>query len=333
MKNKILSGVIGLGVGEKHLIALKNNKNSIVKYACDFNKKKINFLKSKYPKIKFIKNENKIFRDKFINLVSIASYDNYHFKQVLKAIKYKKNIIIEKPICLSENELKKIKTQLRKNPEVKITSNLVLRTLDVFKNLKKKITNKSIRNPYYIEADYLWGRKYKLFGWRSKINNYSLVHGAAIHMIDLIMWLINDRPIKVTTYGNKIITKNSAFKKNSFVILILEFSNGIIVKITANGVCVYPHFHELKIYSKNKTIIHSYKKSFELNDHKSVQKKLDGKYPDKKNRKEIIDSFVNALKNKKAESIVTKKDVLDVMSVCIAAEKSLKLSKSIKIKY
>ena len=150
MKNKILSGVIGLGVGEKHLIALKNSKNSIVKYACDFNKKKINFLKSKYPKIKFIKNENKIFRDKFINLVSIASYDNYHFKQVLKAIKYKKNIIIEKPICLSENELKKIKTQLRKNPEVKITSNLVLRTLDVFKNLKKKITNKSIRNPYYI---------------------------------------------------------------------------------------------------------------------------------------------------------------------------------------
>ena len=31
-------------------------------------------------------------------------------------------------------------------------------------NLKKKL----IKNLYYIEADYLWGRKYKLLQWRSK---------------------------------------------------------------------------------------------------------------------------------------------------------------------
>ena len=106
MKNKILSGIIGMGIGEKHLIALNKNKNSIVKYGCDFNNQKITYLKSKYPKIKIVKNENEIFKDKNIDLVSIASYDNYHFRQVLKAIKFNKNIIIEKPLCLTEKNLK-----------------------------------------------------------------------------------------------------------------------------------------------------------------------------------------------------------------------------------
>ena len=333
MKNKILSGIIGMGIGEKHLIALNKNKNSIVKYGCDFNNQKITYLKSKYPKIKIVKNENEIFKDKNIDLVSIASYDNYHFRQVLKAIKFNKNIIIEKPLCLTEKEFKIIKKKLYSNPKIKITSNLVLRTLDIFTKLKKKINKKTIQKPYYIEADYLWGRKHKLFGWRSKIKNYSLIFGAAIHMIDLVMWLVNDRPVDVTAYGNNIVTKNSSFKKNSFIIIVLKFANGMISKITGDGVCVYPHFHEIKLYSKNRSIIHSYKNSFELTNKNMKLKKLKGIYPDKKSRKKIIDSFVNSLCDNKIKPIVSKKDMLDLMTVCIAAEKSLKSSKSIKIKY
>ena len=34
--------------------------------------------------------EEIIFRDKQINLVSLASYDNYHFDQILKCLKMKK---------------------------------------------------------------------------------------------------------------------------------------------------------------------------------------------------------------------------------------------------
>ena len=334
MKTKIISGVIGMGVGEKHLIALNNNRHVKVKSACDFDREKTNLSKIKYPNVKFFYKDEEILNDKSINLVSIASYDDYHYKQVINAIENKKNIIVEKPLCLNESQFLKIKKKLKKNPKIKITSNLVLRTSDIFLKLKKKIHNKKIISPYYIEADYLWGRKNKLYQWRSKIKNYSLILGAAIHMIDLVMWLVNDRPVKVTSYGNKVITKNTKFKKNSFSIIILEFANGMISKITGNAVCVHPHFHELKIYSKNKTINHSYKNSFEFNKNNKINvKKLTGLYPDKKNRKKIIDSFIKSLINKKSIPIVTKKDTLDVMSVCLAAEKSLKQAKPIKINY
>ena len=57
------------------------------------------------------------------------------------------------------------------------------------------------------------GKTRKTFGWRSKIQDYSLTLGAAIHMIDLVCWLIDSRPIEVKALGNDKLTKNTRFKK------------------------------------------------------------------------------------------------------------------------
>ena len=87
----------------------------------------------------------------------------------------------------TNDQLRHIKKKISKSG-IKITSNLVLRVNDLFKNIKKKIEKDNI---FYIEADYIWGRKKKLFGWRSKIKDYSIILGAGIHVIDLVMWLLN----------------------------------------------------------------------------------------------------------------------------------------------
>ena len=58
--------------------------------------KKVLQLKKKYRSKIIVTNEDKMFKDKSINLVSIASYDEYHYNQILKCIKYNKHIIVEK---------------------------------------------------------------------------------------------------------------------------------------------------------------------------------------------------------------------------------------------
>ena len=55
------------------------------------------------------------------------------------------------------------------------------------------------------------GKKKKLFGWRSKIKQYSLTLGAGIHIIDLINWLTNLKPKTVYAVGNKKATKGTVF--------------------------------------------------------------------------------------------------------------------------
>ncbi len=252
---KIRVGILGLGVGLKHLEAYNKSKYSIVKAVCDFDKNKLKKIKKKYPKIKTTQLDNKIIKNPDIDLVSIATYDEYHFEQVKKCIKFNKQIFVEKPLCLTNSQLRIIKGMVKKK-KINIESNFVLRTTDLFNKLMR-ILKREINKLYYIEADYLWSRYKKLFGWRNKTKNFSLILGGAIHMIDLICWLINKYPIEVKTYANNIALKNTNFKKNSFFLIILKFKNNLLVKLSFNSNSNTNHFHQLKIFTANKSIFHT----------------------------------------------------------------------------
>tara|TARA_B100000579_G_scaffold438030_1_gene471104 strand:- start:13606 stop:14601 length:996 start_codon:yes stop_codon:yes gene_type:complete len=328
----IKAGIIGLGIGKKHLDAIENYRNSKVVCALEKDRKKIISLKKKYKHIDFYNDEKSFFSRNDVNLISIASYDEFHYSQILKSIKKKWHIIVEKPICLSPAELKKIYYLVKKN-KIKITTNLVLRQNNLFLNLKKKINKKEI---YYIEADYLWGRKEKLFNWRSKTKNYSLTLGATIHILDLVCWFLNSMPTKVYAKSSSKITKKTKFRKFSFSHYLFTFPKDIMVKLTANAVCTHPHFHTLKIFEKNKTLISdifgqylinkkNYKNKFNL-------KKMKYDYPDKKNRKKIIRDFIDSILDKKI-IMPSFKSNIDVMTACFYADMSMKKNKELSIKY
>ena len=324
---KVIAAVIGMGIGEKHLRAIDGFMGSKVKIICEKNKKKIQVLKKRYPDKIVTSNEKSIFLDKQINLVSIASYDNHHYNQILKCLRFNKNIIIEKPMCLNSYQLKNI-YKLIKKKNIKITSNLVLRVNALFKDFKKRINKKKV---YYIEGDYIYGRKKKLFEWRSKINQYSLTLGAGVHIIDLINWLTGLKPRSVYATGNKKATKGTVFKKNSMIAMMFEYPEDIIVKITANGAAVFDHFHELKIFSDNHTLVNSKLGSYMVQ--KGKIKKISTNYPDKENRKKLIHNFIETIIKKNIKPIISIKEQIDLMTICFAVDKSAKLNRKIKINY
>lgn len=329
---KVVAAVIGTGIGEKHIEAINNFEKSKVKIVCEKNRKKFPTLKKKFPKILFTTNEDDIFSDKEINLVSIASYDNDHFYQLIKCINSnKKKIIVEKPLCMSLPQLKKIAKLVHRDKQVKILSNLVLRSSSLFKIFKKKIISKDL---IYAELDYNWGRIHKLYGWRSSTKNYSLILGASIHMVDLMMWFFKKKPIKVSAFGNSIGVNKKKFDKEGFITLNFQFKDNAIVKLNANATGIYPHFHEIKIFEKKKTIVHNLMNSFILTKNNQIISKRNycGGYPDKQNRKKIIRQFIKDIKKNKKETISIKHQ-LDLMCICFSALKALQTGKTQNIKY
>ena len=106
---KINIGVIGLGVGRFHAINALNNSHCNLELICDLNSKKKLRLPKKLEKQSFTKNADDILFNKKIDLVCIASFDNYHFEHIIKALDNNKHVFVEKPICLNEKELKEIK--------------------------------------------------------------------------------------------------------------------------------------------------------------------------------------------------------------------------------
>ena len=112
--------------------------------------------------------------------------------------------------------------------------------------------------------------------------------------------------------------------------MLLEFRNKLTVKISVNSCSQSKHFHDVRIFTKNKSIYHSPLESVIFKNQR--QKKLLGLYPDKENRKNQIINFLKKLNNKKNKQPYDV-NLFNVMQICFEGIKSLKLKKAINIKY
>ena len=326
-------GIIGLGVGIKHYQSFESFKNVNVTSICDFDQKKLKILKKKNPRLKIIKNASDLIKSKDIDIVSIASYDSYHFDQVILSLQMNKHVFVEKPICLYQNELEVIRKLLKKKRKLYFSSNMNLRTSSIFKQLKNSARKKKI---FYIEADYNSGRLSKITnGWRTKEKYHSIILSSAVHVIDLVCWILNDYPKSVFAYGNKIITKKSKFKYDDFFIGIMKFSNNIISKVSANIGGIYPHFHKLSLYTDKYTFENSIKGSYFIKKKRNglIFKNENTNYKDRK-RGLLIKEFVEEINQKKSGENKKKfKEIYNIMKICFAFINSLKKSKKINMKY
>ena len=334
---KINCAIIGFGnIGKLQAEFLIKNKNTDLIYICEKNVKIVQKNKNKYRNIKWPLNENEIFKDKRIDLVLISSYDNFHYSQILKAIKHNKHIFCEKPICQNLSQLRKINSLLKKKRNLNFSSNLILRTVSEFKLLKSIINKKKIGQIYYSEADYNYGRLNKITkGWRSLIPFYSVVSGGGVHVIDIICNFLKEHPTSVFAYANNIITEKSKFKYNDFVVSILKFKSKKISKVSANFGCNTPHHHQVKFFGTKGTYLKEFSGSNLIMSRDNIKKKAKKFFFKKKyNKSELLDNFIENLnKNSNVKKIPSIYDVIRVMLVCFAIEKSFKTNKEIKINY
>ena len=335
MKSKIRVGVIGLGYGEKHLKEYKKNRNVEIDTVCDFNQNKLRKIKSKYNAKNFTSNANQIILNPDIKIISIASYDNFHAKQIINSIIKNKAVFVEKPLCLNFNEFNKIQATLKKHKKSKISTNFVLRNLRVFSEVRNKIQKGYFGKIFNVEAEYNYGRKYKIInGWRGKIPYYSVMHGGGLHLIDIMQWITGLKILKVFAISNKIATKNSNFKFPDNITSLIIFNNGSIGKISSNFSIVAPHHHQLRISGTKRSFFYNQdggKEYIKKNSKEIIEIKYKKeKYENFKENK-VLKSFINYVISDK-KPFVKKEEVLNTMDISLSIHNSLKEKKWITIR-
>jgi len=250
------AAVVGLGVGAQHALAYARLPSCELKWLYDIDRARAEEAAIRVGSGAIAGSFNEILRDPAVDIVSIASYDDQHFEQTLAALEAGKNVFVEKPLCRTLHEARGIAAAQRSSGRL-LQSNLVLRASPLYRWLKSAIDSGELGRIYAIDGDYLYGRIEKITkGWRGNVDDYSVMTSGGVHMVDLMLWMLDERATTVSASGNRICTAETSFEYLDFVAATYQFPSGAIGRITANFGCVHGHQHVFRVFGTRGTFIH-----------------------------------------------------------------------------
>jgi len=233
-KSQPVIGLIGAGsFAQNYLLpALKDKAQlAIVATARPNNAR---YIADKYSFASCTGNASEVFSDKDVNTVFIATRHDTHAEYVMEALKSNKNIFVEKPLCLTENDLHQIKAIYdTKSVQLMLGFNRrfspYTETLRSFISQSEKLSSASpIAINYRINAGVVaadhWVHDPKVGGGR--------ILGEVCHFIDLCTFITGSKVAGVSANS-----MNTADGKTDTLTVNLSFANGSIANISyfSNG--------------------------------------------------------------------------------------------------
>lgn len=213
-------------------------------------------VKDRYPlndKLTFTTDETFFFSlGQQINVVT--SPDSTHAYYVSKSLNNKIHVLCEKPLTDSLKGIEQIEKAIKDNPEIKIMVQHQMRNVPMFKDIKSLLNKNKLGKIGYIEGYYVHNLKNRAFvnhNWRNDDIATPMVY-SGIHFIDLLMWMLNEKPVEVYAMSNNILFPEYA--ESDCNVLLMKFKSGVIAKvITAFGVN-RPQDHSIQIYGEEASI-------------------------------------------------------------------------------
>ena len=186
----------------KTLPSIQSNKK--IKIVSILTEKKNKDLKIK--KVNWFRDKEKFFKNKKFDFVYISSVNSKHYTNTKFALKNKKNVICEKPICLNKKQLKNLHRIAKKNKK-KFFEVIQYTHHPLFIKLKKIIHNKLIGKILYVESSFkIPLNDKKNFRFKNKLGGGAL-NDVGFYPISIMFTLFNSKKVKILK--SKIIKKNN----------------------------------------------------------------------------------------------------------------------------
>ena len=250
-KEKLNFGIIGLGnIGQRHLKLLLQNNSIEVKSFCDtaFNKNQ------NIDGIDFFTDYQSLLANKQIDVIDICTPHHLHADMSIEALKAGKHVLVEKPMCLTTADAKKmiaaskkykreliVVKQNRYNQPVKWVDELL------HKNKLGKIVE--------VHCHVLWNRNdayYKDSDWRGRCKTEAgALFTQGSHFLDLLVHWFGE-VTKATTWSKAIHHKIEIDDSGNSTVL---FKNGTYGKIIwSNNVYQKNYEGSITIFGEKGTV-------------------------------------------------------------------------------
>ena len=260
-----------------------------------------------------------ILNDSNIDTVFITTRHNTHGQYVISSLQAGKHVFVEKPLCITNEELEKIKENYQNSKQILLVGfNRRFSPFSqmIYKNLspsEKKAINIRI-NAGYIPPEH-WTQDLQVGGGR--------IIGEVCHFVDLAMFFAQSKIKEV--FAQTLDDSNQLMDTLS---IILKFDNGSIANISyfSNGSKKVPKELIEVFSSENTWIIDDFKKMFFAS--RSVKKYKLSKQD--KGHKNEIEAFMYSVKNG-TSSPISFEDIYISTKTTFAVLESIKQRKIIEI--
>ncbi len=253
IQKKLTIGLIGCGnfAQSTHLPILLPHPSCKIKGICTRSKKKALYCKQQYKPDFTTTNYRKILEDPEIETVFIYTRHNTHAKYSIESIRANKNVFAEKPMGLTMDQCLDVYNAVKiSNLKYTIGFNRRYSTLiQRAKDLLNRRDNPIIIN-YRIANEFIPGTHWAF----NPEEGGGLLIGELCHFTDLILFLMNSKPVEVIARGGTLSHKNTDLFDSC--VAIIKFENGSIGNIIytdLNG----PNMpkERIEIFSGDSTII------------------------------------------------------------------------------
>ncbi len=331
-KEKLKVAVIGVGnMGKHHVRCYSNIRDVELVAISDINEEIGKSVAARYN-CRYYKNYYDMLKKEDINAVSISVPTKLHKKVALDVIKFKKHVLIEKPIASTVKEAKII-IEEAKLAGVKLMVGHIERFNPAVQKLKKIIKNNLLGEIVSIVA-----KRVGMFPPQIKDNN--VIIDLAVHDIDVFNFLLEKQAIEVFSKGRPALTNNR--EDSAEIFIYYGKTSGFIqvnwitpIKIRTLSVTGTKGYAELNYITQKLELYQSrYTKNidnfgeFVIKFGEPVKKEI------KINKKEPLmielKSFVKCIKEN-TNPPATKEDGLKALLIAEKAILSSKLNKVIKI--
>jgi predicted dehydrogenase/threonine dehydrogenase-like Zn-dependent dehydrogenase len=263
-------------------------------------------------------NENDILINDEVNTVFIATRHDSHAEYVIKSLKAKKNVFVEKPLCLNREELELIINSKLETQNSQLLVGFNRRFSSLSEILKKQIDCGPMTMIYRVNAGRIsgdtWIQDLEMGGGR--------IIGEACHFIDYLTWLNGSLPIRV--YATSL---PDAENKNDTVNIHLTFANGSsgIVAYYANGPKTLPKEYIEVFHSGTVGIINNFKE-LKIFGKIKLRKKL---FNQDKGQTLMVGEFINSIIT--GNTLIPFTEIVAVTKSSFAVLESLKTGLPVKI--
>jgi predicted dehydrogenase len=229
--NKPGIGFIGAGLFATTTLLpiLKSSKDLRLKGVATASGVRAQHIARKFGFEYFTTDYKKLLQDQEIDLVCILTRHDSHAPLVKEGLEARKNIFVEKPLCLDESQLREIISTYQslgthhESAILMVGFNRRFSPLSVWLKEKFKLVNEPLSIHCTVNAGYLppdhWTHDPKEGGGR--------IIGEVCHFIDLIQYLTGSLPSEVFAES----TDSKAYQKDDNVSITLKMRNGSIASI------------------------------------------------------------------------------------------------------